>query len=143
MKKFLLIALALVPVFMPSSILADTSKLRFIDGWIKQLPPVVPMRAGYLQINNPGKQEHEIIAFQSDAFDRIEMHESKMQDGMMKMVELESLMLPAGGTVELKPGGKHLMLINPTQNLEVGDRFYVVVTFADETSQRIQLEVRK
>lgn len=139
MKKLLIAGLILIPALLQ----ADTSNLRFNDGWIKQLPPVVPVRAGYLKINNPSRQDHEIVAIQSDAFERVEIHESMMQDDMMTMVELQSLVLPAGGDLELKPGGKHLMLINPIQGLQVGDHFNIVITFADETSQRVQLEVRK
>jgi hypothetical protein len=143
MNKTLFIALAFIAAFTAPFLQADTSNLRFIDGWIKQLPAVVPVRAGYLQIDNPDKQSHEVIAFQSDAFERIEMHESRMQDDIMTMVELQSLILPADGTLELKPGGKHLMLINPTRSLQIGEDFYIVITFADETSQRMRMEVRK
>lgn len=139
MRKIVIIGLALIP----SLLQADTSGLKFVDAWLKQLPPVVPVRAGYMQIRNPTKQNHEIIAIQSDAFERVEMHESRMQDGMMTMNQLNSLPLPAGGLVELKPGGKHLMLMNPMQSLQVGDRVDLVITFEDESSQRVSLEVRK
>mgnify|MGYP001811898585 CR=1 FL=1 len=139
MKKLLiLLALGIAP-----SLQADTSKIRFSQGWIRHLPPVVPMRAGYLQIKNNSKQAHEIIAFQSEAFERVEMHETMMMDGAMSMKELDSLPLPANGTEELKPGGKHLMLIRPKQTLEIGQDVDVIVTFQDGTSQSIQLEVKK
>lgn len=139
MKKLIVLGLLCIPTLLH----ADTSNLQFINGWMKQLPPVVPLRAGYLQIKNPDKQDHQIIALQSDAFERVEMHESRMQDGVMHMVELESLLLPAESRLELKPGGKHLMLVNPIQPLNIGDRFNVIVTFADESTISVQLEVRK
>lgn len=139
MKKSLLLTLLLLS----TSVLADTSKINFNQGWIKQLPPVIPVRAGYVEIENKSKQNHEIIAFQSSWFDTVEMHESLLQDGVMKMVQLDSISLPAQGKVTLQPGGKHLMLMTPQQALQIGDRVDVIVTFADGSSITIELEVRQ
>ncbi len=125
------------------TLMADSSQVLFKNGWIKQLPPVVPMRAGYMSIENNSEQQLEIIAFQSDAFERVEMHETLMQDGIMKMQEQESFILPARSRVELNPGGKHLMLISPKQAMQLGDDINLVVTFSDNSTQAIQLEVRQ
>ena len=139
MKKLLLCAL----VGFTPLLHADTSKIRFSQGWIKHLPPVVPMRAGYLTIANNSKQAHEIIAFQSESFERVELHETMMLEGTMSMVELDSLPLPANASEELKPGGKHLMLIQPKESLDIGDDINVTVTFEDGSSKRVQLEIRR
>ena len=140
MKRTLLAGLILLPM----SLLADSSQVLFTNGWLKQLPPVVPLRAGYISIENNSDQNHEIIAFQSDAFEAVEMHETRMQqDGTMRMVELESIPLPAKSLVELKPGGRHLMLVTPKQAMQLGDQINLVVTFSDASSQAIQLEVRR
>ena len=138
-KKFFLTSL----ILFSSTIMADGTQVKFVDGWIKQLPPMVPMRAGYMKIENPTKQPVEIIAVQSDAFERVEMHETLMEDGVMKMVEQDTIELPAKSQVELKPGGKHLMLITPKQTMQLGDDIELTITFSDDTSQRIQLEVRQ
>ncbi len=139
MKKLLLLSLALFT----TATQADTTKIEFLQAWIKQLPPVVPVRAGYMQIKNSSLLEHEIIALQSDAFDSVEMHETLMHDGMMKMEQQKSIVIPSKGLIELKPGGKHLMLIKPKQALQIGDRINLTVTFADQTSSIVQLEVKK
>ena len=139
MKRYLLASLILFPI----SLIADSSQVLFTNGWIKQLPPVVPVRAGYMTIDNNSEQNHEIIAFQSDAFESVEMHETQMlQDGSMKMVEQETIPLPAKSRVELKPGGKHLMLMTTKQAMQMGDKIDLVVTFSDASSQAIQLEVK-
>ncbi|MDJ0882013.1 MAG: copper chaperone PCu(A)C [Gammaproteobacteria bacterium] len=129
-------------LWLPSLVIADSTLVSFSNGWIKQLPPVVPMRAGYMQIENTGEKEQTIIAIQSEQFERVEMHETKMSDGMMQMEELYNLVIPAKSSVELKPGGKHLMLITPTVSLEVGDTVDITVTFSDETAQRVQLKIK-
>ena len=83
------------------------------------------------------------MALQSTAFEKVEIHETIMADGMMKMIELDSLELPAKSLVELKPGGKHMMLITPVQPLNIGDKVELLVTFEDESTQSVMLEVKK
>ena len=139
MKKIIFLAFLLVS----TAALAENGNVQFIDGWIKQLPPVVPMRAGYMQIKNDSEQAMEITALQSDAFEIVEMHETKMEDGMMKMIELETIPLSARSIVELKPGGKHLMLISPVQPLQIGDIVKVIATFSNDSTQSFELEVKR
>ncbi len=118
------------------------AETRLSDGWIKQLPPSVPMRAGYFTINNTGSAADRLLSASSPAFELIEMHESKMADGMMMMNQLTEIPVGAGATVEFKPGGLHLMLMGVKQPLEVGDRVPVTLTF-DSGEQTFELEVRK
>jgi copper(I)-binding protein len=120
----------------------DSSQIEFEGAWIKQLPPVVPMRAGYLSISNESNAPMSIVAAQSEAFESVEMHETLMADGVMKMVQRDAIELPAKSTVELKPGGAHLMLITPRQNLAIGDKVAIEVTFNDDTSRKVEFEVR-
>jgi periplasmic copper chaperone A len=139
MKNLFAIILCLFSV----QLLADSSKVEFSNGWIKQLPPVVPMRAGYVKITNSSKQDVSITGMQSDAFETVEMHETTMKDGVMKMVQRESWVIPANGSIELKPGSKHIMLINPIHPLAIGDKVDLIVTFSDLKAQKIQLEVKQ
>ena len=135
---FVMAALALT-----APLQADTGDLEFSAGWIKQLPPSIPLRAGYLTIDNPGKQPHRIVAMASVSFEAVELHESRLVDDVMRMVELETIELPAGQRIELKPGGKHLMLKQPLQPLKLGDEIEVIVNFADGSSRPVLLEVRQ
>jgi periplasmic copper chaperone A len=139
MKKLITLFLCLISM----QLMADSSKVEFSDGWIKQLPPVVPMRAGYVKIKNTSNEDVEITGMQSDSFETVEMHETTMKDGMMQMVQRESIIIPANGNTELKPGGKHIMLINPLNPLAIGDKVELIVTFGDSKAQKIQLEVKQ
>jgi copper(I)-binding protein len=139
MKKLLLLSLLLAF----SIAQAQTTGVQFSDGWIKQLPPVIPMRAGYVAIKNTGATPKTIISMNSDAFDKVEIHETIMADGVMKMIELENLVIPPGGQVDLKPGGKHMMLIAPKKTMQIGDKIELQVNFDDGSQQRIMLEVKK
>ena len=139
MKQLLLLTLFIIS----TSIHADSSKIIFSDGWIKNLPPVVPVRAGYIKISNPTNVAVEITTLQSDLFDAVEMHETTMEAGMMKMAELFSVKLPAKSKVELKPGAKHIMFISPKFPLAIGDSVKMTVTFSDQKSQVVEFEVKK
>lgn len=139
MRKFIAVFLCLFSVHL----YADSNQLIFTNGWIKQLPPVIPMRAGYVNIENPTDKDVEITAMESDAFERVEMHETLMQDGMMKMVQQDSFKIPAHSSIELKPGGKHIMLITPLNQLNIGDKVELMVTFSDDKAQKIRLEVKQ
>ena len=139
MNKILTLILCLFSL----QVMADSSKVEFTGGWIKQLPPVVPMRAGYVNITNPSNEDVVITAMQSDAFETVELHETTMKDGMMQMVQQDSMLIPANGSISLKPGGKHIMLINPLNPLAIGDKVNLTVTFGDSKAQKIQLEVKQ
>lgn len=139
MKKIITLILCLLSI----QVLADSSKVEFSDGWIKQLPPVVPMRAGYVKIENSSDQDVIITGMQSDAFETVELHETSMKDGMMQMIQLERFTIPANGSTHLKPGGKHIMLINPLSPLAIGDKVDLIVTFSDSKAQKIQLKVKQ
>jgi periplasmic copper chaperone A len=139
MKKTITLILCLFSM----QIMADSSKVEFSGGWIKQLPPVVPMRAGYVKITNSSDEDATITAMQSDAFETVELHETTMKDGMMQMVQQDSFVIPAKGSTDLKPGGKHIMLINPLNPLTIGDKVDLMVTFSDSKTQKIQLEVKQ
>jgi hypothetical protein len=72
----------------------------------------------------------------------VELHEMKMDAGVMKMKAVDKLPLPAGKTVELKPGGYHVMLMDLTQTLKEGDTVPVTLTLEDKAGKKETVEVR-
>lgn len=113
------------------------------DAWIKQLPPTVPMRAGYLTLHNRGDSTMLLTGASSDAFGRVEIHRSYEQDGMMRMDPVDSIELPANTEFRLEPGGYHLMMMMPREATRAGDRVGLVLEFSDGSRQSLQMTVRK
>jgi len=136
------ILIALFLTGLACTLQAQTTNLVFNSGWIKQLPASIPVRAGYLKIDNPDKLAHRINSISSPAFESVEIHESKLVGDVLSMVELDDIELPAGQGVELRPGGKHMMLMAPLQPLNIGDMIEIVINFADGSSRSTLLEVR-
>jgi copper(I)-binding protein len=77
--------------------------------------PGQTVRAAYLTLQNNSKQAIVISRVTSTEFESVEVHDSRVENGIAKMRKLLSLTIPAGGAVVLERGGKHLMLSRPTK----------------------------
>jgi len=111
--------------------------------WIAEAPPTSNVMVGYMTINNPDAEAIDIISAKSDIYSSIEFHETLHEDGMAKMVRHDSLHVPAHGSMELKRGGKHLMLFNPNKPLKAGDTVSITLTTENNTSKTITVDVKK
>jgi copper(I)-binding protein len=82
----------------------------FADKAVINLSPVEGNpSAGYMDLHG-GRVDVQLVGVTSDDVLRMEMHETTEKDGMMSMAPLKSIPVPAGKTVKLEPGGKHLMI---------------------------------
>jgi copper(I)-binding protein len=87
--------------------------------------------AVYFTVVNPGPQSDRLLRVETAAARAAEPHESVMENGVMRMVERpEGFEIPAGGTLELAPGGKHVMLIAPTMPAGAGGTLPLTLHFA-------------
>jgi copper(I)-binding protein len=80
--------------------------------WARATPPTAESGGGFLVLTNTGTTPDRLIAVKSPAADKVEIHEMKMDGNIMRMRELEKgIEIPPGATVELKPGGFHVMFM--------------------------------
>lgn len=77
--------------------------------------------AAYLDLINRSDEDITIAGITSAAFARVEIHESRLEDGVASMRPVGSLVIPAGRTVVLRPQSLHLMLMEPIGDADVGD----------------------
>ena len=100
--------------------------------------------AVYMVLANGGAAADRLVAAQADVSNAVEIHETKMEGDVMRMAQVEGgIEVPAGGQVELKPGGYHVMLIGLTRDLAVGDTFPVTLEFESGKSLVVEAEVRQ
>lgn len=85
---------------------------------IMQPPPGAQVAAGFMRLVNPGNEDIVLTGADSDTFDHVEIHESVVENDVAKMIKLSELVIPAGGSVELKHGSYHLMLMGIKNPLE-------------------------
>lgn len=71
--------------------------------------------AGYLVLSNTTSEDIRITRITSPQFGKVQIHETKVEDGISRMHALEELIVPAHGSVRLERGGKHLMLMRPDE----------------------------
>jgi periplasmic copper chaperone A len=80
--------------------------------WTRATPPTAESGGGYLVLKNTGTTPDRLIGVKSPAADKVEIHEMKMDGNIMRMREVaKGIEIPPGATVELKPGGFHVMFM--------------------------------
>jgi len=110
--------------------------IRVTDAWIRITSPDQPA-AGYFLISNASSDADALMAVSSPAFDSVQLHETTVMSadpgdpgsGMMGMQPVSEIPVPASGSVSLEPGGYHLMLMQPTSTISVGDTVELTLTF--------------
>jgi len=103
--KTLLLSLSLM-----ISVTAWAENLTVTDVRVKEPIPGRYMSAGFLTLSNSSDQDIAMISASAPWAGLIEIHTHLHENGMMKMRQLDKLVIPAGETVSLQPGGLHLML---------------------------------
>ena len=107
--------------------------------WSRATPKGATVAGGYLKIINKGTAPDRLIGGSAEVAKRFELHEMRMNDGVMRMRELKGgLDIPPGATVELKPGSYHVMLTGLTRPLAKGEKLKGTLTF--EKAGKVDVE---
>jgi copper(I)-binding protein len=135
---------AVAAVAAPASAPADKAGCLVLrEGWIRLPPAPRPMLAGFGRIANGCGEEQVVAAVRSPRFGDVSLHETQLVDGVSRMRELERLPVAAGGEAVLRPGGMHLMLMQPDAVLAEGERVPLVLVLEDGREVPVELQVRK
>lgn len=122
---------------------AQSEGIAIHEPWLRQPPPSAHVSGGYLRIDNPGTEADRLVAVETEAAERVEIHRMEEVDGVMRMRQVEGgLEIPAGGQVALQPGGYHLMLMGARQGLEAGQQVDAVLVFERAGRVQARFEVR-
>jgi copper(I)-binding protein len=88
------------------------------------------LTAGYLQIANTGTEPDRLIGGSAGIAEQLEIHAAEVRDGISRMRSLpEGIEIPAGATVDLRPGGRHLMFGELRDAVVAGERFEATLVF--------------
>jgi copper(I)-binding protein len=134
--------LVLVTLLWSTTSLAEES-FTISNAWVPEAPPKAEVSAAYLTIQNQTNHAHTLVGISSPQFQKTELHESKTVDGQERMQRIKTLAIEAHGSVELKPGGYHLMLIKPLQPLKAGGTVELKLQFDDASQITVQAPIRK
>ena len=96
------------------------------DAWMR---PAVQGGNGAVYFAIHSSAAEELVGVSSDVAEAVEMHESKMNEDVMEMRQVQSVPLGAGEEVMFEPGGLHVMLVNLQRDLEAGDEIEITLHF--------------
>ncbi|MBK9021197.1 MAG: copper chaperone PCu(A)C [Sulfuritalea sp.] len=111
------------------------------DPWVRATVSQQKATGAFMQITST--QDARLIEAKSPVAGVVEVHEMKMEKDVMKMRALtEGLALPAGKSVELKPGGYHVMLMDLKQQVKEGDVIPLTLVVEGKDKKRSTIEVK-
>lgn len=112
--------------------------------WARPTVAGAQVGGGYLKITNNGAADDRLVAISTDRAGTVQLHEMKIENDVMKMREVEGgIVVPAGGTVELKPGGLHIMFLNLTQSFAEGETIKATLTFEKAGTVEVEFNVEQ
>ena len=111
-----------------------TDEVTVHNAWVRTTPPGATTSALYLTVNNPTDKTITLISISSSITDKIEIHHTVAEEGMMKMRSLDEVDVPSNSSVKLVPNGIHGMLFNLAQPLIEGNEVNVELAFASHPS---------
>ena len=111
------------------------------DGYVRGMPPGQSTTAAFMTLTNTGQEAVVLTGGSSPVANAVEVHEHSHVDGMMRMRQVERLELAPGESVDLRPGGYHLMFFGLKQVLAEGDEVELVLQYASGEEQALKLPV--
>ncbi len=96
---------------------------------------------GFMKIENKGAAD-QLIAASSPVAGEMQLHTMAMDGNVMKMREVKAIDVPANGSVDLKPGGLHLMFMDMKAPLKAGETVSVRLKFQKSGEVEVKMQVR-
>lgn len=139
LKKTLLLAVMLGTSLLANAHDYSVGELHIEHPWSRAMPPVAPTAAAYFVVHNKGQNADRLLSVATPVADKAELHEHAHVDGVMKMQQVQSVEIPAGGEAKFEPMGYHVMLFGVKQQASDGERFPLTLTF--EKAGPVEVEV--
>ena len=145
LKKLFVLAALLLPACFAHAHEYKVGALEIAHPWSQELPPNAPTVAAYFIIHNTGKSADRLLSVDSPIAAQAQLHEHVMQGDLMKMQQVPSVQIPAGGTVTFAPMAYHVMLLNPSDRslLSDGKRFPMTLHFEKAGDVSVEVAVQK
>jgi copper(I)-binding protein len=123
-----------------SGALAQSQSLTVGAPWVRGTVTGQKATGAFMELTS--RSDATLVSAASPAAGIVEVHQMKMEDGVMRMRAVPRLALPAGVTVQLKPGSYHVMLIDLKQPLKKGDTVALTLRLEHQDRKIETLEVQ-
>lgn len=119
---------------------AAHAQVQVADPWVRATVEPQKATGAFMQLTSA--RAARVVAASSPVAAMVEIHEMKMEDGVMKMRAVDALPLPAGQAVALKPGSYHVMLMGLKAPIKAGEVVPLTLTVEGEDRQRTTVEIK-
>ena len=119
---------------------ASVGSIKVENAYTRATAPGQQVAGGFLKIENKGGAD-QLVSASSPAAGEVQLHEMAMDGNVMKMRQVKDIPVPANGSVELKPGGLHLMFMNIKAPLAAGETVPVKLKFAKAGEVEVKMPV--
>ncbi|MBA3518367.1 MAG: copper chaperone PCu(A)C [Rhizobiales bacterium] len=109
-----------------------------VSAWARATPPGAQVAAAYVNVENRGGSADRLLAARSPAANSVSLHATVEENGVATMRPVDDPVIPAGGTLEMRPGGAHLMLTDLQAPLKEGETLSLTLSF--ETAGELTVE---
>lgn len=110
------------------------------SAWVRSAVPGQQGTGAFMKLTAP--QAMQLVGVSTPVAGAAEVHEMRMEGDIMRMRQVAKVDLPAGQTVEFKPGGYHLMLMDLKQALKPGTAVPLTLVFRDGQGAERRLELK-
>jgi copper(I)-binding protein len=119
--------------------------IEVVHPWSRATPAGAKVAAGYLVVKNNGATPDRLVAASAEIAGKTEIHEMAVDDkGVMTMRPLaDGIEIPAGGEVELKPGGMHVMFMQISRGAKQGESLKGSLTFEKAGTVEVEFAVQE
>ncbi|CAD5109799.1 copper chaperone PCu(A)C [Zestomonas carbonaria] len=121
----------------------DAGDLHIEHPWSREMPPTAPTAAAYFAVQNKGAEADRLLGVDTPAAGKAELHEHVHAGEMMKMQQVQSVEIPAGGEARFAPGGYHVMLFDLEKQYRDGERFPMTLHFEKAGDVAVEVVVQK
>ena len=119
---------------------AKVGSIKIENAYTRATVPGQQVAGGFMKIENKGSAD-QLVSASSPIAGEVQLHEMAMEGNVMKMRQVKDIAVPAGGAVELKPGGLHLMFMNIKAPLAAGETVPVKLKFAKAGEVEVKVPV--
>lgn len=132
--------LLLLPAGLALAASAALAQTTVKEAWVRGTVPEQKATGAFMQLQSA--QGGKLVSASSPVAGVVEIHAMSMEGNTMRMRAVPGLDLPAGQTVELKPGGYHVMLMELKQPLKNGEAVPLTLVIEGKDGKRENLEIK-
>lgn len=118
-----------------------TDAIKIENAYTRATAPGQQVAGGFMKIDNKGNAADQLLSASSPVAGEVQLHEMAMDGNVMRMRQVKDIPVPANGSVELKPGGLHLMFMNIKAPLAAGETVPVKLKFAKAGEVEVKMPV--